>query len=71
MKPQLHTTVTLAEGVTVPDSAWHLHGQVLTCDIARHRTVIRGFPVGPDGSPGISIAVSPLGEPIPLRFRES
>jgi hypothetical protein len=67
----LHPTVTLAEGITVPEAAWYLHGQVLTCGIANHRTTVRGFPVQEDGTLGISIHISPLDEPLPLRLRES
>lgn len=67
----LHPTVTLAEGVVIPDAAWHLHGQLLTCGVRNHRVVVRGFPMQPDGALGISIMLSPLDEPVQLRFRES
>ncbi|MEK9209152.1 MAG: hypothetical protein AAB910_03700 [Patescibacteria group bacterium] len=71
MKLPLHRTVTLAEGVRIPPEAWHLHGEVLQCGISRHRVVVKGFPICENGQLGISVAVSPLDAPVPLRQRES
>lgn len=68
---KLHPNVTLAPGVTVPEMAWALHGDLLTNGIPRHRVTVRRFPPEPTGLPGLEISVSPLDMPEPLRFRES
>jgi hypothetical protein len=67
----LSPNVELAEGVTVPEAAWYLHGRILLGGVPNHRVIIRGFPIEPDGSLGISFTVCPLNTPLPLQFRES
>lgn len=71
MKLQLHPNVKLAEGVEIPPEAWFRHGEILQCGLARHRIMVKGFPMFPNGMLGISICVSPLDAPVPLRLRES
>lgn len=68
---KLHKDVTIAEGVPIPPEAWNLHGEILQCGFPRHRIVVKGFPLFPNGQLGISVAVSPLDIPVPLRQRES
>jgi hypothetical protein len=68
--PKLHANVTLAEGVTVPQEAWVLHGEILQCGVPRHRVIVNGFPLL-RGMLSISVDLSPLDKPVPLQQRES
>jgi len=68
---KLGQNVELAEGVTIPEAAWYLHGQVLLGGIARHRVIIRGFPIDANGSLGIKFTICPLDVQLPLRFKEA
>lgn len=67
----LHPTVTLAEGVVIPEAAWHLHGALLEGGIKNHRVLILGFPLNDIGVLGISCWICPLDRQLPLRFQES
>jgi hypothetical protein len=67
----LHPSVTLAEGVTIPEEAWHLHGAVLAGGMKNHRIIIRGFPLLTSGLLGISLSIYPDDGQLHLRFTES
>ena len=68
---RLNPHVKLAEGVVVTTEAWALHGDVLYNGYKGHEVTVLGFPREESGILGIKVHVRPLGQPEPLRYRES